>query len=109
MFDQIDFADQIGDRHVRRGELFVISVGPMHPFDLGVVALLGDQSLAGAGGGVERIIVDIHACQHGQPFVQQIRQHPQDARFGLAAQAKEQQVVRAIRIPLMICGMTLSR
>jgi hypothetical protein len=36
MFHQIDLADQIGDGHIRRGQLFVVAVVAMHPFDLGV-------------------------------------------------------------------------
>ena len=47
VFDQVDFADQIGDGDVRRGEFFVIAVVAMDPFDGGIVLLLGDDALAG--------------------------------------------------------------
>ena len=46
---EVDLADQVGDRHVRRGELFVVAVAAVHPLDLRVVALLGDDPLAGLG------------------------------------------------------------
>ena len=43
--------------------------------------------------GRDRIIVDFGAGQHRHPFIEQVRQHAQDARLGLSAQAEEQQVV----------------
>ena len=46
---EVDLADQVGDRHVRRRELFVVAVAAVDPLDLRVVALLGDDALAGLG------------------------------------------------------------
>ena len=43
--------------------------------------------------GADRVVVDLDAGQHRHPLVQQVRQHAEDARLGLAAQAEEQQVV----------------
>ena len=93
MLHQIDLADQVGDRHVRRRQFFVIAVRAMHPFDLGIVSLLGDQALAAAGRGRNRIVVDVESRKHRHPFIEQIRKHPKDARLGLSAKAEEQQVV----------------
>ena len=43
--------------------------------------------------GGDRIIVDFDAGEDGNPFIEQVRQHAEDAGFGLAAKAEEEQVV----------------
>ena len=74
MLHQIDFADQIGDGHVRGGELLVITIGSMHPLDRGVVAMFADQLLPRFGRWLQRIIVDFSSRQHRHPLIEQFRQ-----------------------------------
>ena len=43
VLDHVDFADQVGDGHVGRGQLFVIALVAADPGDRRAVALGGDQ------------------------------------------------------------------
>ena len=55
--------------------------------------MLGHEALAGLGHRRQRLVVNLNAAEHRHPLIEQLRQHPQDSRFGLPAQAEEQQIV----------------
>jgi len=44
MFHEIDLADQVGDRHIRRRQFLMITIIAMHPFDLCIIPLLGEDA-----------------------------------------------------------------
>jgi hypothetical protein len=55
--------------------------------------LLGDQVAAAAADGAVRVVVDLAAFHVGRRFIQQRSQQPDQARFGLAAQAEQNEIV----------------
>jgi hypothetical protein len=91
--DRVNIADQVGDRHVRRGELFDIAGVTREPGDGQVVALVGEARATGAAQGVDRIVVQFTSGHHGDFRIEQCRQCAQQARFGLTAQAEQDEVV----------------
>ena len=93
VFDEVDFADEVGDGDVGGGEFFVVACGAVDPFDGGVFALFGEEALAGGGDGGEGVVVDFGAGEDGDPFVEEFGEHAEDAGFGLAAEAEEEDVV----------------
>ncbi len=96
VFDEVDFADEVGDGDVGGGEFFVVAGGAVDPFDGGFVApsrIFGDEIFAVGGNGVEGVVVDFTAGNDGEPFVEEVGEHAEDAGFGLAAEAEEEDVV----------------
>jgi hypothetical protein len=93
VLDHVDLADQVRDRHVRRGELFVITSFGADPLDRRVVAVLGDQVLGVTAQRMERIVVDLTAGDDRNRVVQEMHELAKHARLGLAAQAEEEHVV----------------
>jgi len=93
MLHQVDLPDQIRDGDVRRRQLLVIPVFPVHPFHRRVVSLLRHDPPPRFRPRLQRIVVDLRAPQHRNPLVQQHRQHPQNPRFRLPAQPQKQQIV----------------
>jgi hypothetical protein len=93
MLDEVDFADEVGDGDIRCGKLFVVAGGAVDPFDGSIISLFRDEAFAGGGGGVDRIVVDFGAGEDGDEFVEEVGEHAEDAGFGLAAEAKEEDVM----------------
>ncbi len=89
----IDIADHVGDGHVRRGQLLDVALVAMQPRDGRLVALFRDQVAAAAADGPVRIIVNLAAGDVGRPFVEQRGQHADQARFGLPAQAQQNEIM----------------
>ena len=93
MLDHVDLADQVGDRHVGRGEFFMITVVGADPCDRRAVALLGDQVAGKFRHRLEGIVVDFRAGDDRYGIVEQVNQLAEHARLGLAPQAQEEHVV----------------
>jgi hypothetical protein len=91
--DRVEIADQVGHGHVRRRELFHVTVFAAHPGDGRVVAVLGDQLARVPGERLERVIANFRACNVGRPLVEQVRQRAQDAALGLSTQPQQDEVV----------------
>jgi hypothetical protein len=67
--DRIHVADEIGDRCVRRGELFRVPAVARQPAHGSGVALLGDQRPARGADRTERVVVDLAADHDRRIFV----------------------------------------
>ena len=93
VLDQVDFADQVGDRDVGRRQFFVIAAVAADPFDRAGVAFLRDEIARVFGERGQRIVVDFRAGDDRDGVVEQLDQHPQHAGLALAAQTQKQHVV----------------
>ncbi len=93
MLDHIDFADQVGDRNIRRGQLFVIAVVAPDPLDRRRVTLRNDHVAGMLGNRRERVVVYFRAGHHRNRIIQQSHQLAQHASLGLAPQPEKQDVV----------------
>ncbi len=91
--DGVDVADDVGDGDVRGGQLLHVAALARQPDDRGGLALLLHLQPAGPAEGLERVVVDGAAGDHGGSFVQEICQRAQDAALGLPAQAQQDEVV----------------
>ena len=91
--DGVDFADQVGHRGVRRGELLAVAFAPVHPADRRVFARLGDEVTGDARHRLVRVVVDLRAGDDRQPFVEEVDERADDAALGLAALAEQDHVV----------------
>ncbi len=91
--DGVDVADEIGYGDVGGGELFDVAVVGGEPGDGGFVAHLCDEVAAEFGDGGVGIVADLGAGDVGAGGVEQGGERAQDARFGLAAQAEQDEVV----------------
>lgn len=92
-FDWVDFADEVGDGDVGCGEFFAVAFVAGEPFELGVVAFLGDDVAAGLGDGVEGVFWDFAAGEDGDFVVEECDEGADDAGFGLSALAEEDDVL----------------
>src|SRR4051794_24358 len=91
--DWIDIADQVGDRHVRGGELLDVALLPSKPGDgCGFPALCQQLSgiLRDRG---ERIVVDLTPGDGRNPLVEQGGQLPQEPTLGLTPEPQQDEVV----------------
>ena len=91
--DRVDFADEVGDRGVRRGQLLPEALVAAHPLDRAFVALGGHELAAVAGDRVVGVVEHFRAGDDGEPFVQQVGQAPHDPGLGLAPFTEENDVV----------------
>ena len=91
--DRVDVADHVGDRHVGRGELLDESRLAREPADLQAVALLRHARPAGGADGRQRIVVNLAAGNHRDPFVEQIDEAAQNAALGLPAESEQDEIV----------------
>ena len=92
-FDRIDVADQVGDGHVGRGQLFHVAMLGSQPGNRRGVFLPGNQFLATLADGRVRVVVNLTARDIGQLGVEQARQGAQDAAFRLSAQPEQNEVM----------------
>ena len=91
--DGIHVADDVGNGHVGRGQLFDEAILARQPGDGRVVAALGDQFAAGAADGTQRMIVNLAAGDVGNLRIEKVDQAAQDAALGLAAQTEQDEIV----------------
>ncbi len=92
-FDGVNVADHVGDGDVGRGQLFDVAQFAREPGDGRGVAFFRDKLAAGAADGAEGRIVDLAAGHDGDLRIEKLRQAPQDAALGLAAQAQQDEIV----------------
>jgi len=91
--DRIDLADQVGDRHVRRGEFFAVAEIALDPLQRQRVAQLFGFLATRTADGTVRIVVDLAAVNDRNALVEQAQQPADDARLALAALAEKHHVV----------------
>ena len=91
--DGIHVADDVGDGHVRRGQLFHVALVARQPVDRRVITFGGHAFAAAAADGLQRIVVDFAPGDHRNLRVQKLQQAAQDPAFGLAAQAQQNKIV----------------
>ena len=91
--DWVDFANEVGDGDVGRGQLFGIAQIPAQPGDgSGVAHLVNDAPGVGADG-VVGVVVELAAVNDGDALVQQADHGANQAGFGLAALAQQDDVL----------------
>ena len=93
VLDHVDLADQVGDRHVGRGELLVVARLAADPVDRRVVALRGDQVAGVLGERGIGMVVDLRAGDDRHRVVEQVDELAEHPGLGLAAEAEEEHVV----------------
>ncbi len=93
VLDHIDFANQVGDRHVGSGELLVVSPISADPLDRGPIALLGDELTSLLRDGRQRMIVDLGAGDDRNRFIEEMDQLTEHPGLGLTAQTQEQDIM----------------
>jgi len=92
-FDGIEVADEVGYGDVGSGELFDIAVGAGDVGDGGRVAAFGDEFAAALAYRVVGVVADFTAGDVGETLVEQAGEGAEDAAFGLAAKAEEDEVL----------------
>src|SRR5208282_1750313 len=91
--DGIHVADDVGHGDVGRGQFFNVALGPRQPPDGRGVALIRHAPSAGLADGAVGIVVDFAARDDGKILVQEGHQAAEDAAFGLAAKAQQDEVL----------------
>ena len=91
--DGIDVADQVGDGHIRRGELLVVALVTVQPGEGQFVARVGRLAPAALADGRVGVVVDLTAGHRRDPLVEQFGQLAQETGLRLAAQAEEEEIV----------------
>ena len=91
--DRIEIADHVGDRHVRRREFLHVALVRLQPRDRQIVARLARARPACRAQRRDRVVMDFAAGDDGQRLVEQGRQGAEEARFRLAPQAEQDEVV----------------
>ncbi len=89
----IDVADDVGDGHVRRGQLLDEAIVGRQPGQGRLVAALLHEVAAAAAQGPQRVVVDLAAGDDGQGRIEQVGEAAQEPALGLAAQAEQDHVV----------------
>ena len=92
-FDRIDFADQIGDRDIRRGELFAVAAVAVDPCESAERRPAPRPSCGNRGRSALRVVVDLATLDDGNALVEQADQAANDARLALAALAEKHHVM----------------
>ena len=91
--DGVDVADDVGDGHVRRGQLLDVALLGGEPGDRRLVPALGHEVAAAAAERTEGVVVDLAPGHHGQGGIEQGGEAAQEPALGLAAQAEQDHVV----------------
>ena len=107
-FDGVDVADEVGYGDVGRGEFFDVALVGGEPGDGGFVADLCDEVAGELRDGGVGIVANLGAGDVGAGGIEQGGEGAEDARFGLAAEAEQDEVVACERTALTICGTTVS-
>ena len=92
-FDGIDVADQVGDRHVGRGQFFHVAMVGREPGNRRGVPFFGNQLAAAAADRSVGIVVNLAARDVRHLRIEQRRQRAQNAALRLSAQAEQNEVV----------------
>ena len=92
-FDGVDIADHVGDGHIRSGELLHIAKVAVEPGDGRGAAIGGHQFAAAAADGTVRMVVNFASRDIRGYLIQQGGHQTNEAGFGLAAQAQQDEVV----------------
>src|SRR6202171_5772099 len=91
--DRVDLADQVGDRGVRGGQLFAVSLVGGDPAHRDLVSLRRHAVAAGPTDGRVRIVIDLAALDHGDLLVEQLDQRSDQPALCLAALTEEDDVL----------------
>ena len=91
--DRVEVADHVGDRHVRRRELFDVARVARQPRHRQRVPFGRDACAARRAQRRERIVVNLAAGHDGNRIVEQFGERPQNAAFRLPAQPEQNEVV----------------
>src|SRR5207253_2246750 len=89
----INVADEVGDGDVGRGQLLDVALLRRQIGNGRGLTLLADEFLATAADGSVGIVVDLATGDVRQVRVEQAGEGAQDAAFGLAAQAEQDEIV----------------
>ncbi len=92
-FDGVDVADQVGNGHVGRGELFHVAVFRSEPRNRRAFTALGKQIAASAANRRVGVVVNFASGDVGHLRIEQGRKGAKDAAFGLSAQAEQNEIV----------------
>ena len=91
--DGVHFADQVGDRDVRGGELLAVAVVAGEPANRRLLALFGDQPPPLLRDGGEGVLGDFGAVEHGGGIVEEGGEGADNAALGLATLAQQDDVL----------------
>ena len=91
--DGVNFSDKVGDGYVRRRQLFGVAQIPRDPGDGGGVAHFVNDAAGVGTDGVIGVVVEFAAVDDGDVFVQQVDHGADEAGFGLAALAQQDDVL----------------
>src|SRR5438105_8960344 len=92
-FDRIDVANDISNRHIRRGQLFDKARIAIDPGDWRRVLMQLDRLSPMRADRMKRIVVDFRAGNDWNLLVEQIGELANDAALRLAAQPQQNQIV----------------
>src|SRR5438128_10975333 len=92
-FDGIDVADDVRDGYIGRGQLLHEARVTPDPFDGRHVAIKPESLAAVRRDGMKRIVIDFGPGDYRDLFVKQFGELAYDATLGLAAQAKQDQIM----------------
>ena len=93
VLDHVDLADEVGDRHVGRRELFLVAFVAADPGDRRCVSLDGQAITRLTRDRVERVVVHFRPGDDRNRVVEQMNKLTKHPGFGLAAKAEEEHVV----------------
>ena len=91
--DRIHVADQVGDGHVRRGELLHEALVSPEPRQRRRIAALAEQLARVLGDRRERVVIDLAAGDDRDALVEQTGELAKDAALGLAPEAEQDEMM----------------
>ena len=91
--DGIDVPDDVGDGHVRGGELFDEARVSLDPRYRRLIALTLDGLPAVGRDGAQRVVVNLRPGDDGYRVVEQVDELADDAALGLPAKTQKDEVV----------------
>ncbi len=92
-FDRVDVADHVGDGDIGSGQLLDVAGLGGKVGDVRAVALLGDQIAAAPADGLIWIVMDLTPGDVRSGFVEQPREHANEAGLGLAAESQQDEIM----------------
>ena len=92
-FDGIDVADQVGDGHVGRGQLFDVAMFRSEPCNRRRIFFFGNQFVAAAANGRVWIVMDFASGNVRHLGIEQRGQGAQNAALGLSPQAEQDEIM----------------
>ncbi len=91
--DRVDFADQVRDRCVGRGQLLAVALRPVYPLDRHGLAQFVEKVEREARHRLVGVVVDLGTGHDGHPLVEQSDHRSDHARLGLSSLAQKDHVV----------------